>query len=205
MKRIAFMLLCLLPFILILFFPKQSKPIILIVGDSLSYPYGIRPQESWVHLLQEKLNKEQFDYKVVNYSVPGDVTTKALGRFVWAFNEYNPVITIIELGANDGLQFVPIDTIKSNLEKMIVLAKQKNSKVLLMGMRLPVHYPSPYRVAFSKLYRELAEQQQVILVPLFLQNVDTNQHLMLDDKLHPTEQGQLILLKNVWRQLKQLL
>jgi acyl-CoA thioesterase-1 len=200
-----FLMLCLLPLILILLVPKKSKPIILIVGDSLSYPYGIRPQESWVYLLQERLKKDNTNYKVVNYSVPGDITAKALGRFIWALNEYNPTITIIELGANDGIQYVPKNTIKSNLLKMIVLAKKKNSKVLLLGMRLPVHYPPSYRSAFSNLYQELANQQQVILVPVLLDHVDTNKHLMQEDNLHPTEQGQAIILNNVWRKLKKLL
>ncbi|KTD38814.1 Esterase TesA precursor [Legionella moravica] len=205
MKRMVFLLLCLLPFFLVLFFPKKTSPVILIVGDSLSYAYGIRAQDSWVNLLKERLKNENYHYELVNYSIPGDVTENGLHRLQWALNEFNPKITIIEMGANDGLQHVPIQMIKSNLLKMIVLAKQKNSKVLLLGMRLPVDYPSSYRAAFSNLYPALANQQNIALVPVLLKYVDTNKNLMQDDKLHPTEQGQFIILETVWRQLKKLL
>ncbi|CAM2930629.1 arylesterase [Legionella worsleiensis] len=205
MKRMIFLLLCLLPFFLVLLLPAKSEPTLLIIGDSLSYAYGIRSQDSWVSLLQERLKKNNYHYQVVNYSIPGDVTENGLKRLQWALDEYKPKITVIEMGANDGLQHVPIKTIQANLLKMIILAKQHKSKVLLLGMRLPVEYPSSYRAAFANLYPVLANQQNIALVPVFLKHVDSNAYLMQDDKLHPKKEGQAILLETVWSQLKKLL
>lgn len=205
MKRVLFIIVCLLPIIVFLNMPANTKQIILIVGDSLGYAYGIKPEDSWASLLQERLVDENYKYELVNFSIPGDETGKAMKRFSWALNEYNPAITIIELGANDGLHHLAIKDIKSNLLQMITLAKRKKSQVILLGMRLPLEYDPMYRKAFSSIYPDLAKQEHVILVPLLLKNVDNNSKLMQEDKLHPIKEAQGMLLETVWSALKKIL
>lgn len=205
MKRLIFVIICVLPLVLFLFKPSPAKPIILIIGDSLSYPYGIKSAESWTKLLQNKLDKNHFNYQIVNFSKPGDETGKASERFLWALKEYKPNIIIIELGANDGLKQLPIGEIQENLDQMIEEAKKINSKVLLLGIRLPLHYNSEYREEFAKIYPKLAKEEDIQLVPLFLKNIDTNPELMQEDKLHPIAKAQHIILETVWEKLMPLL
>lgn len=204
MRRIIFALICLLPIILFLITPSPSGKFILIIGDSLSYPYGIPPKDSWINLLQKRIDAHKSDYKIINFSIPGDKTQQALKRYLWAVQFYKPVITIIELGANDGLYHVPIHSIKSNLALMIQEAKFRKSKVLLLGMRLPLNYEASYREAFRALYPELAQQEQITLVPLLLEHVDNNPQLMQKDKLHPVQEAQATLAETVWLELSKI-
>lgn len=205
MKRILFAAACLLPIFIFLMVPVNSEKVILIIGDSLSYAYGIKSEDSWTHLLQERLADKMYNYKLINFSIPGDVTGKAVKRFTWAVNEYKPVITIIELGANDGLNHVSINEIKNNLLQMIVFAKRNKSRVILLGMHLPLDYNRSYRNAFSSMYPDLAKQEQITLVPHFLEKVDSNPQLMQADKLHPVKGAQAMLLETIWPALKKLL
>lgn len=205
MKRILFAIACLLPIFVYLSIPVKSEKIILIVGDSLSYPYGIKTDESWVSLLKMRLADRKYPYKLVNFSIPGDEAVKAVKRFTWAVNEYKPAITILELGANDGLTQVPVADIKQSLLRMIVEAKKKGSKVILMGMRLPLDYSAVYRHDFAGIYPALAEQENITLVPVFLNSVASNPQLMLSDKIHPVKDAQPKLLNTMWPYLEELL
>lgn len=205
MKRVWFAIACLLPIFVFLIMPAKSEETILIVGDSLAYPYGIKPEDSWVNLLKKRLADRGYPYKLINFSIPGDETGKALKRFSWAIGEYKPVITIIELGANDGLNHVPVNDIKKNLLRMIVQAKEKGSEVILMGMRLPLDYNAAYRQDFADIYPALSKQEHITLVPLLLNNVDSNSKLMLADKIHPVKEAQPMILDTMWPYLEKFL
>ncbi len=55
----------------------SSERTLLVFGDSLSAAYGLRSTDlGWVALLQTRLQKEGYGYRVVNASVSGE-TTKA--------------------------------------------------------------------------------------------------------------------------------
>lgn len=185
--------------------PAFAKNTILVVGDSLSAGYGINPKESWVALLQNRLDNKNHNYKVVNASISGDTTSNGLARLPQALRQHKPSITIIELGANDGLRGLQITNIKTNIERMIVLAKQANSKVLLLGMRIPLNYGPIYREHFEKIFIDVAKQQDVSVVPNFLTNVDEDIKLFQPDGLHPASQAQNLILNNIWPVLEKLL
>lgn len=175
------------------------------MGDSISAGYGIDPKFGWVALLQERLHNDKYNYRVINASVSGDTTSNGLLRLPNALNQYHPQITIIELSGNDGLRGLQISQIKDNLQRMIVLAKQAGSYVLILGVRLPPNYGTAYTQAFQQIFSELAKRDDISVVPLFLKDVDDNPTLMQPDGIHPTVDAQNILLNNVWQALKKLL
>lgn len=202
LKQIVIALVCLLPLFIYLILPSETGKTILILGDSLSSPYGIGPKDSWVALLQQRLNKENYNYRVVNSSIPGDTTVGALKRLPRELKDYKPTLTIIEYGANDAIQGFPIATIRQNLLELIRLAKKANSKVLLLGMR---NSSLKYAYEFQMIYPGLAKQEHVNIVPVFLKGVGDNPKLMQKDKLHPVKEAEPILLKNVWPEIKKIL
>src|SRR6185312_10374302 len=152
--------------------PVFGKNSILIIGDSLSAGLGIDPNQGWVALLRNRLEEKHFDYMVVNASISGDTTSQGLDRLPAALAEAKPQITMIELGGNDGLRGLPIPVITNNLRQMIVLIKNANSQVILIGLRLPPNYGPTYTKEFHQIFVDLAKDNQTSLVEYFLKNID---------------------------------
>ena len=184
---------------------NSSAPAILVVGDSLSAGFGIEVSDGWVALLQDRLNAEGYEYRVVNASISGDTTGGGLRRLPRALERHEPVITVVELGGNDGLRATPVAIIRKNLERMIALSRDAGSLVVLAGMQLPPNYGAAYTDAFAEVYAEVAEEQEVGLIPFFMDGVALNPEKLLPDMIHPNADGQPVLLENAWSALKPLL
>lgn len=185
--------------------PVLAENTILIVGDSISAGYGINPADGWVSLLEQRLKKENYSYRVINASISGDTLSNGLERIPAALQKYHPQITIIELGGNDGLRGLQLVAIKNNLEQIINRVKAANSKVLVLGMRLPPNYGAAYTQQFMQIFSALSERKDISVVPLFLTGVDDQSPLMQSDGIHPLAMAQPILLNNVWPMLRPLL
>ena len=184
--------------------PANAK-VILVFGDSLSAGYGLPIEQGWVNLLANRLRKEGYGFQVVNASVSGETTTGGLARLRRALDTHHPAIVILELGANDGLRGLPLATTRSNLAAMVALATQPPRRTLLLGMRMPPNYGERYTTAFAALFPAAARRHHVSFLPFFLEGVAGNPKLIQDDGLHPNEQGQPLLLDNVWAALRPLL
>lgn len=178
---------------------------ILIVGDSISAGFGINPEESWVTLLDEKLQTENYQYRVINASISGDTTTNGLTRLPLLLEKHQPDITIIELGGNDGLRATPPLKIAENIAKMIELTKAANSQVLLVGIQLPPNYGEAYLERFLAIYPDLGEKYQITVLPSIVERVGGNPELMQSDGIHPNRAGQPLMLDAVWEKLEPLI
>ena len=178
---------------------------ILIYGDSLSAAYGIPQQLGWVRLLQQRLEEQHLQYKVINASVSGETTSGGLSRLSATLKEHQPNIIILELGANDGLQGLPLPLMKANLSEMIVKSKKNGAKVLLIGMKIPPNYGSMYSQSFSQKYQLLSKEHKVLIVPFMLKGMENQPDLIQDDGLHPNAKAQSMILENIWQQLKIIL
>ncbi len=181
--------------------PAGAAPTILVFGDSLSAAYGIPRESGWVSLLQQQLPQ----HRVVNASVSGETTAGGLTRLPNILAAHRPHLTIIELGANDGLRGLPLQYTARNLEAMIDLAKKQGSEVLLVGMRLPPNYGPAYMLRFERLFTRVAKAKNVRLVPFLLEGMAGRRERFLADGLHPDTEAQPLLVDNVWRELKPML
>ncbi|HLR16376.1 MAG TPA: arylesterase [Alcanivoracaceae bacterium] len=170
----------------------------LVVGDSLSAAYGIEMEEGWVALLQKRLAAEGHEQQVVNASISGDTTAGGLTRLPALLEEHQPTLTMIELGANDGLRGLSTITMQQHLREMIHLARAAGSDVLLLGMHIPPNYGQRYSEMFHHVYHHLAQSEDVPLLAFLLAGVGGEAALMQDDGLHPTAEAQPIMLENVW-------
>ena len=186
-------------------FLANGKSIILVLGDSLSNAHGIELKQSWVYLLQERLEKQHFAYEVINISMSGDTTSNGIEKLPAALATYQPAIVIIALGANDGLQGLPITLIHQNLKMLVTLAKKQRANVLLVGMLIPLNYGPIYCEQFEKVYSTISREYQLIQVPFLLKDVALDPKLMQADGLHPTADAQSLILDNVWPYLKKML
>lgn len=182
-----------------------SASTLLVMGDSLSAAYNLRPELGWVSLLKNQLSESHPEIKVVNASVSGETTQGGLSRFEQLLSEHKPSWVILELGANDALRGYPLTQTKSNLETMIKQAHAINAKVLLLGNQIPQNYGKRYTEMFFNLYKELAEEYQLAYVPFMLEGVALNKALMQSDGLHPNKDGQPVILETVYPELSPLL
>jgi acyl-CoA thioesterase-1 len=182
----------------------SKSPVILIMGDSLSAGYGIDQSKDWVTLLKKRLKSDGYSYNVVNASISGETSRGGLSRLPGEL-KHKPHVVIIELGANDGLRGLSLDSLRENLKQMIQLSRKAGARVLLIGMRMPPNYGPQYTEGFYKIYTDLAKQFHTGLVPFLLDGVATQRNLMQADNMHPIAQAQPILLENVWPDLSALL
>jgi acyl-CoA thioesterase-1 len=179
--------------------------ILLVVGDSLSAAYGMDMGSGWVALLGKRLERQKYDYQVVNASLSGDTTANGLARLPRLLDKHQPAIVIIELGGNDGLRGLALEQMKHNITAMVTEAKARNARVLLVGMQLPPNYGNRYTERFRSIYREVAAEQQVGLAPFLLDGIATNGALMQPDGIHANAKAQSKMLENVWPHLRPLL
>jgi len=183
----------------------EQEPLILVLGDSLSSGYGIDADKSWVSLLGQRLMEKSFRYQLINASISGNTTINGLNQLGALLQQYKPDIVIIELGGNDGLRGLSLQSMQRNLSEMISLCHQSNARVALAGIKIPPNYGKRYTEAFYNVYPQLAKQHNVTLIPFLLDDVGDNSQLMQSDGLHPTAKAQAIILENVWPYLLGLL
>ena len=91
---------------------------------------------------------------------------------------------------------------KKNLAAIIERAQQKNISVLLLGMEAPPNYGMEYARAFRQVYRDLASQYHVALVPFMLDRVAGHAELNQSDGIHPNIEGTQIVAATIWHTLK---
>lgn len=182
-----------------------NRPKIVAFGDSLTAGFGLTERESYPYLLQERLNADGYNYEVVNAGVSGDTSLGGVERIDWALEQDNVQVLILELGANDLLRGVPVNRMRSNLDKIIKKAKAKNVAVLLCGMLAPPTMGADYQRDYSNAFPDLANENNVTYLPFLLQNVAAKRELNQADGIHPNAEGTKIMMANIYKELKPLL
>lgn len=184
----------------------KTKPFtVLVVGDSLSAAYQIPIESGWVSQLKKRLSLNYPNIEVFNLSVSGATTSNGLGMLEQGLTKDGVCLTILELGANDGLRGLAPAHIQRNLNQMVDMAIEHKSQVLVLGMKLPFNYGKDYRDAFEGVFSSLTQDPRVTLVPFFLDPVHNQPELMQADRLHPNEKAQSVLLDYIWPDLLPLL
>ncbi|MFT6093316.1 MAG: acyl-CoA thioesterase-1 [Pseudohongiellaceae bacterium] len=178
---------------------------LLVFGDSLSAAYGLKETQGWVNLLADKISKSNLDFKVINGSVSGETSTGGLARLPAMLENYNPDVVILELGGNDGLRGLPLNSLEKNLRTMVELISQNGAKTLLTGIQIPPNYGRRYTKPFFEIYGNIANSESLALVPFLIDGIPQQPELMQADGIHPKAEAQYLILENVWPYLEPLL
>jgi acyl-CoA thioesterase-1 len=187
---------------------EEEEKVIMFYGNSLTAGYGLDdPADAFPGLIQKKLDSLGYNYKVVNAGLSGETTSGGLRRIDWVLERQKVDIFVLELGANDGLRGQEQSQIKSNLEEMIdkVRKAYPEAKIILAGMMVPPSLGQTYSSNFQQIFPEVAEEKEVELIPFLLQDVAGERELNQGDGIHPTEEGQKILARNVWDVLEDVI
>jgi len=205
MKKLLFVILYLFSIFSLSSAWSGTGTSIMVLGDSLSAGYGLPPGAGWVNLLEQRLQNQSPDYRVINISISGEITLGGRNRIEQALNDHVPDIVIIALGANDGLQGRSITSIYENLKAIILTCKRYNATPLLVGMQLPPNYGISYTQKFRDIYPRLAQDQQLQLASFLMEGFGDRPELFQADGIHPTIQAQEKMLDNVWPALAAVL
>lgn len=184
----------------------DSVTTVLVLGNSIAAGHGLAPSQAFPALLQQKADSAGWAVKVVNAGVSGETTAGGLRRLEWHLRQRIDVL-VVELGGNDGLRGTPLVATRRNLQAIIDSTRGRYPKadVVLTGMQIPPNMGSDYTERFRDLYPELAEANDVMLVPFLLEDVGGRPEMNQPDGIHPTAEGQQIVAQNVWEVLAPLL
>jgi acyl-CoA thioesterase-1 len=178
--------------------------VIAVLGDSLTAGLGVTPDEAYPALLEARLKREGYDYRVINAGVSGDTSSGGLRRLDWVLR-LQPDVVIVALGVNDGLRGQPVATLRDNLVAIVQKARAAGTRVLLAGMRVPPNYGAAYARDFAAVFPEVARRTNVALVPFLLEGVAAEVRLNQGDGIHPNAEGQRLIADHVWPHLRALL
>jgi acyl-CoA thioesterase-1 len=181
-----------------------ARPKIVALGDSITAGYGLLESAAYPALLQQHIDREGYNFEVMNAGVSGDTSAGGLRRLDWALDGDVRVL-ILELGANDGLRGLSIAEMTQNLSTIIQRAKQKNIVVILAGMEAPPNYGPEYTQGFRTAFRNVAQRERVLLIPFLLDKVAGRPTLNQADGIHPNPEGAKIVADTVWGVLRGLL
>ncbi|MEP7337613.1 MAG: arylesterase [Acidobacteriota bacterium] len=183
----------------------EELPAIVAFGDSLTAGYGLNPDESYTVLLQQRLDKQGYRYRVINAGVSGDTSAGGARRIDWALQTGTVKFLILELGGNDGLRGLPVADMRKNLSHIIERAQARGVTVVLAGMEAPPNLGTEYTRAFRQTFRDLAKQYNTAFIPFVLEGVGGQAELNQPDGIHPNAEGEKIFTETVWRALEPLL
>ena len=120
--------------------------------------------------------------------------------WLW-FLQAKPDYLLVALGGNDGLRGIPVQEMKKNIDRILKAAKQNDIPTMLAGMKIPPNYGPEYSAAFAQAFEDLAQKNEVPLIPFLLEGVGGNPDLNLPDRIHPNAQGHRKICQTVYQSL----
>ena len=183
-----------------------QKKTIVFLGDSLSAGSGVKPQQAFPSLVQDKIRERGLPFEVVNAGVGGDTTAGGLRRLDWLLQRKIDVL-VLELGGNDGLRGLPVSNIKGNLKAMIDKARAKHPdvKIVIAGMQMPPNVGAKYAEEFRQAFYDVAKENNTAMIPFLLEGVGGLREFNQPDLIHPNPDGHRIVADVVWKTLEPLL
>ena len=181
-----------------------SKPVIMVLGDSLVAGHGLPQEQAFPDILKNKLANDGIDVTMINAGVSGDTTAGGLARLDWSLVD-NPDAAIIVLGGNDLLRGLDPKTSYENLNTIINRLKDRNVKILLAGMQAPRNFGADYAAEFDRIYPALASRHNILLYPFFLDGVALRADLNQSDGMHPNIAGIEVITDKIMLKVKELI
>jgi acyl-CoA thioesterase-1 len=170
---------------------------IVALGDSLTAGLGVDEDLAYPAQLQRKLEADGHHYRVINAGVSGETTSGTLSRLEWVLT-MKPDIVILEIGANDGLRGIDPAVPAKNLREIVRQLQENDIIVVFTGMKMVWNLGPVYTASFNAIYPQVADENDLIFMPFFLEDVATKRALNSEDGLHPNARGYEVVVKNLY-------
>jgi len=175
----------------------SPKGLIVALGDSLTAGLGVEFEDAYPALLQKKLDRDGYAYRVVNAGVSGETTSGTLSRLNWILSQ-KPDIVILEIGANDGLRGIDTKLVDRNMKDILTRLDELGIVTVLAGMKMVWNLGEEYTLRFNSIYPKQAEKFGLTYMPFFLEDVAAVPEYNIADGIHPNEKGYQIITKNIY-------
>ena len=181
------------------------------LGDSLTQGYGLPADDGFVPQLQGWLQENGLEVEVINAGVSGDTTAGGLSRMDWTLSE--PVdAMLVTLGGNDLLRGLSPAASRENLEAILTRLEREGIPAMLIGLPAPGNYGPEFKLAFERMYIDLAGQFDLPLVENFMAPMTEKAEagvsfndLMQDDHIHPNAEGVKLIVEYLGPQVLRFL
>jgi len=178
------------------------KPTILAFGDSLTEGYGLASSQSFPSQLETLLQARHPGAAVINAGRSGDTTISAADRLPQVLSQLGrrrdlvpdlvPNLVIVELGANDLLQGIPLETTSANLDAILFELGRRGFPALLAQMEPPA-FLGAFARGCAAIYTELGARHGVAVAPFLPKGIIGNPALTLRDRVHPNAAGTALI------------
>jgi acyl-CoA thioesterase I len=182
----------------------SGERVVVALGDSLTAGLGVAAEEAWPALVDARLRREGYPYRVVNAGVSGDTTAGGLRRVDWVLRS-RPEVAVVALGANDGLRGLGTEAMEANLLAIVDRLRAGGVRVLVVGMEVPPNYGAAYARAFRGVFVDVARRTGAALMPFLLDGVAADPRLNHADGIHPNAAGHRAIAERIWPHLVLLL
>ncbi len=187
--------------------PPHVSNTILLIGTSLTAGYGLDPADAWSTRLQQRIDSAHLPFHVVNAGVSGETSADARHRMTWLLSQGAPAVVVVETGANDGLRGQPVDSLRANLDAILVALDSVTPRaaIVVAGMEALPNLGRAYGAAFRQVFPEEARLHHDYYLPFLLDGVAGHPALNQADGMHPNARGSRIVAANVWQTLQPIL
>lgn len=195
----------------LIMFSKQEKVIlpkygitgernsIVFLGDSITDGYGVEREHAFPSIIGQYWKENEVSLLSVNKGISGDTTDDVLERLDSVLSD-DVYMVFLEIGANDAFQNKDTDYIKSNIIRIIERIQEKDIKVVLMAMRIPANrygVSKEYNEKITSIYDEIGKEYDIPVMSSLVEQYERNPKLWLDDGIHPSGEGHMLLARNV--------
>jgi acyl-CoA thioesterase-1 len=184
--------------------PPQ-KIIISAYGDEMIFGGYVDFYEAFPATLERQLMMDRYSHvKVYNNGGIGETSADGMKRLDQVlFNK--PHIVLLAYGFNDIMDKVPANTIYFNLLAIIKALKEKNIKILLIGIKPPENYDPEYVKKINGMYRYLAKTNNIPIYQNFMEGVSGNPALCNEGGLYPNRNGVKAIVSNIAPNVEKLI
>jgi acyl-CoA hydrolase len=128
-------------------------------------------------------------WQIINAGVSGDTAREARKRLAPLLATHQPALVIVELGGNDFLRQTPPAKVREYLREIIREARSSGALVALVAVpRLSLLRASLSALSDSPIYAELADEEDVLLIPAVFSDILSDESLRADE-IHPNARG----------------
>jgi acyl-CoA thioesterase-1 len=183
---------------------QGRSPRVVMLGDSITAGFGLRPGEALPDRLQAALRARGRAATIENAGVSGDTASGGRDRLDWAVGDGADAV-IVALGGNDMLRGIDPAVTERALDDILSRLAARRVPTLLAGMRASRSLGEAYVAAFEGLYPRLAARHGAALYPFLLDGVAGEPRLNQPDGIHPNTAGVAVIVERLLPALEALL